>query len=134
MVCWHTSHRVNGPSHATHWICHKVQHLAALGIVLWNALEYSKGSWGLQGLSDWLKKFHILYATSSDPPLLSQVQRLKASERPDQDSAYWAVLQRVAALGWIQETYDLLTSHSVFTTSYTEQQQNPNLKAEVAPL
>ena len=86
----------------------------------------------LQALSDWLKKFHILYATSSDPPLLSDVQRLKAIPNPDQDAAYWPLLHRVAALGWVQETYDLLTSHSVFTTSYNEQQQDPHLKAEVA--
>lgn len=101
-----------------------------MNISLCSVLSLKMG-FKLQALSDWLKKFHILYATSSDPPLLSEVQRLKAIPNPDQDAAYWPLLHRVAALGWVQETYDLLTSHSVFTTSYTEQQQDPHLKAEV---
>ena len=87
----------------------------------------------LQALSSWLRKFHILFADSSAPPLLSEVDRLKASETPDGDAAYWPLLQKVTALGWVQEAYDLLTSHSVFATSYADQLRKPNLKAQVTP-
>lgn len=85
----------------------------------------------LQALSDWLKKFHILFVNSTAPPLSSEVERLKASSGPDRDDAYWPLLQKLAALGWLQDLYDLLTCHSIFSTSYADQQENPNLAAEV---
>ena len=74
----------------------------------------------------------MLYNDSSSPLLSDEVVRLKSCDLPDEEGSYWPTLQQISALGWVHDAYDLLTSHSVFNTSYADQQGNRNLQAQVS--
>ena len=53
---------------------------------------------------------------------------------PEDEPGYWSLIQKLAALGLSDEVIDLLGAHSVWTTSYESQQQDPNLAAQVGLL
>ena len=53
---------------------------------------------------------------------------------PEAESGFWDLVHKLVALGAVDETIDLLGYHSVWSTSYRSQQQDPNLAAQVIGL
>ena len=53
-------------------------------------------------------------------------------QMPEDDAGYWPLMQKLVAIGALDEATDLLGAHSVWSTSYRSQQHDPNLAAQVA--
>ena len=73
----------------------------------------------------------MLYSSSDEQPIHSELARLSRLPLPEEDPCYWPLLHRLVAVGRVEEGIDLLGSHSIWTTSYQSQQQDPHLHAQV---
>ena len=87
-----------------------------------------------QALVGWLRRFNMLYSSSDEQPIHSELARLSRIPLPEEDPRYWPLLHRLVAVGRVEEAIDLLGSHSIWTTSYQSQQQDPHLHAQVPHL
>lgn len=81
-----------------------------------------------QALVHWMQKHaRVLTTPAADAPgpgcaasLPDQAEALHAAaERPEQQAQYWAVVQRLAAVGWTEDAVALLGLHSAWQLAYS---------------
>ena len=80
----------------------------------------------MQAQVQWMQKHARVLTTpaaadlgSAAASLPDQTEALHAAERPEQDSRYWRVLHRLAAVGWAEDAVGLLGQHSAWQLAYS---------------